>query len=376
MESGDPNAIRALVERYPAQVDGLLKLAAYCSTAGQLELSAEFVERALHACERALHPLCTLLDGSARLRWSEPNNRPFFVALHRHMINVGRKGCPRTALELGRLLLSLDPDADPLHALLHLDAYALRSGEAEWLLRLPRQLPTHSLALYPNTAFSSALALRALGRVNDGSADLATGQLRRALLLFPAALPMLLRKAAPESPRALLAIDEWTSAIGADDASGRTLGKLLRLYVAKTVDQWADASTTAWLVDEAIALAACLRAADAPSCALRDDLAHVAAAEYGEASRAIDEFALADPDDFEPTPPAALPEDLLPQPGDAAAAGGRWRPVRAPRPAGRLVVPREEWVVLERATGAAATFVTFWRSLLPWTVAPARARRD
>ena len=71
------------------------------------------------------------------------------------MHNVARRGCPRTALELGRLLLSLAPERDPLHACLHLDHFALAAAaaapaDASWVLRLPRAFPAHGLLLYPN----------------------------------------------------------------------------------------------------------------------------------------------------------------------------------------------------------------------------------
>ena len=45
------------------------------------------------------------------------------------MVGCGRRGCPRTALEIGRLLLSLDPTSDPMHTLLHMDAYALKAAD-------------------------------------------------------------------------------------------------------------------------------------------------------------------------------------------------------------------------------------------------------
>ena len=96
------------------------------------------------------------------------------------MHNVARRGCPRTALELGRLLLSLSPERDPMHACLHLDHFALCAAaaapaEASWVLRLPRAYPAHGLLLYPNYALSAAAALRVLGR-----AEAAATQLRRA----------------------------------------------------------------------------------------------------------------------------------------------------------------------------------------------------
>lgn len=44
-----------------------------------------------------------------------------------------QRGCWRSALELCKLLLSLDPDKDPLGALLMIDYLALRSGEYAYL---------------------------------------------------------------------------------------------------------------------------------------------------------------------------------------------------------------------------------------------------
>ena len=186
VNTADPNVLQRLLGAYPYQLDALLRLSDYCSRTGQHERSAELVERALYACEGALHPLCRLATGRVRMRWSVAENRPFFDALKRHAFGCARRGCPRTALELCRLLASLDPAADPLHALLHLDYLALRASEPAVVLTLPAALPAHSLPLYPSFAFSTALALRALGRAADAGA-----QLDRALLLFPAALDAL-----------------------------------------------------------------------------------------------------------------------------------------------------------------------------------------
>lgn len=63
-------------------------------------------------------------------------DRSFFIALFRHILNVGRKGCYRTALELCKLLLNLSPDDDPLAVSLMLDFYALRAQEYSWLVAL------------------------------------------------------------------------------------------------------------------------------------------------------------------------------------------------------------------------------------------------
>jgi len=422
VDVGDPELLRNVVQRHPCQVDGLLRLGEYCGKTGQLELAAELTERALWCCEQALHPMCSLLDGSVRLQYSKPTNQPFFIALFRHMIGCGRRGCPRTALEVGRLLLSLDPAADPMHTLLHLDFYSLRAADddvytLDWLLQLPQQLPTHSLALYPNIAFSLALARRKLhercmhrerrmDQPVDQTAEIdaaaaATSQLRRALLLFPSGLPLLLCKMAtagqPPLPPPAELLAEWAAVHGqsADqDGCGATLRKLFTLYAEKCVSLWSARNAREWLLAEATQLASLLKGLPSPPAAgemqppvpaalpsearhllrLWQDCKLVSACEYPVASSGrFDEYSSADVADFSPNPPDALPADQL----EAAAgqgAAGRWvrHAPRQLRPEGRLVVPRKEWLVLDPATHP---LKQFFLALLPWAVAPRHARR-
>jgi hypothetical protein len=457
VEVGDPRALQAIVQYHPYQVEALLRLSDYCALAGQREQSTELCERALYACEQALHPMCRLLEGSCRLRYSEPANRPFFLALHRHMIASGRRGCSRTALELGRLLLSLDPQADPMHTLLHLDFYALSvatastdparqsSGDAaaegeqcvRWLIGLAHsQLPGHSLPLYPNYAFSLALAKRwlyervrdrhrrldetdeqlsAARAVEEDTGGAASMQLRRALLLFPAALPLLLECTeagaaggtnANLNPAAVTLAARWHAIHG--DASceancGATLRKLLMLYCRKASSLWALRRYREWLVAEASALCGHLEAvaqsrpaaAAAAATGSTTEVAEMAqgaevgrlwrdaraatTAEYVEcASSRHDEFASADPADFPPTPPDALPPEQLENleaAADLGVAARQWvRARQMPhqlRPHGRLVLPREEWVVIDRTMHPV---LKFFYSLLPWVVAPPAPR--
>lgn len=51
---------------------------------------------------------------------------------------AGMVGGARTALEVGRLLLSLDPLGDPMGCLLALDSYALACRQGEFILELHR----------------------------------------------------------------------------------------------------------------------------------------------------------------------------------------------------------------------------------------------
>ena len=60
---------------------------------------------------------------------------------------LGRKGCSRTALEICKLLFSLDPLDDPYGALLRIDYYAVRARETDYIRKLIKALPNE---VYPD----------------------------------------------------------------------------------------------------------------------------------------------------------------------------------------------------------------------------------
>ena len=111
--------------------------------------------------------------------------------MFRHINLLGRKGCVRTALEcckarpgcalslaapsltprpFAQMLLCLDP-SDPRGVLCCVDYFALRAGEAAWLLRFGDGFGGDgSLPTFPGWAFSLALAAWQLEADTGGSA--------------------------------------------------------------------------------------------------------------------------------------------------------------------------------------------------------------
>ncbi|EER03983.1 hypothetical protein Pmar_PMAR024851 [Perkinsus marinus ATCC 50983] len=87
-----------------------------------------------------------------------------------HGLLLAGQGCTRTALEIFKLLLLMDDEKDRVHALMHVDTYAIRSHEYDWLHRFvasyaslppaaPEEVQYSALDLaMPNFAFSEALA--------------------------------------------------------------------------------------------------------------------------------------------------------------------------------------------------------------------------
>lgn len=105
---------------------------------------------------------------------------------------MGGRACYRTALEFCKLLLSLDPDNDPLAIKLALDFYALRAREYIWLIQFIQEFENiKNLSQLPNFAFSNAIAHY---YTCEGDFRVPDALLQDALLMFPGVLRPLLDK--------------------------------------------------------------------------------------------------------------------------------------------------------------------------------------
>lgn len=93
-------------------------------------------------------------------------------------------------MEFCKLLLSLDPEGDPLAVVLAIDFYALRAKEYEWFVEFCNLWESsRNLTQLPNIAYSLAFAHFRLGNKDD--ADML---LQNALVMFPGVLIPLLEK--------------------------------------------------------------------------------------------------------------------------------------------------------------------------------------
>jgi hypothetical protein len=94
----------------------------------------------------------------------------------------------RTSLELCKLLLSLDPEEDPLAAVLMIDFYAIQAKEYEWFIEFCNLWEnSRNLQQLPNIAYSLSLAYFHLGKQEN-----ADEILQNALIMFPGVLIPLL----------------------------------------------------------------------------------------------------------------------------------------------------------------------------------------
>ncbi|XP_056268951.1 transcription factor 25 [Pseudoliparis swirei] len=321
VESMDPNNIVALLQLNPYHIDSLLQLSDVCRIQEDQEMARDLIERAMYSFECACHPLFSLTSGNSRLDYLRTENRAFYLALYKHMMFLEKRGCPRTALEYCKLILSLDPDADPLCMLLLIDFLTLRSREYRYLLQLHEDLEVHrNLCLLPNFAFSTALCHFHLSQQEDVDPEesekdkqKADQMLQKALIMFPGVLiPLLdLCTVQPDATVSSHAFFGPRSQIGQPPA----LAELTALYVGRTHSMWRETAVMFWL--EAT-VKEVLRRVDAKDplvddcqnkkqrykCAPRNIHRHVLLSEIKEATASLPPEATSQPVmGFDPLPP-------------------------------------------------------------------------
>ncbi|KAG0373867.1 Transcription factor 25 [Mortierella sp. AD032] len=242
--SYDPNNLVALLRESPFHIDSLLQLSEVSKHNGDNGLAGEFIEQALFAFEKSFHSLFNIATGGVRLSFQEVENRSFFLALHRHIQFLGRRGCWRTAFEFNKLLLSLDPKHDELGSLLSIDFFALKAQEYVYLQKLFERLQEeHGLSQLPNFAYSMAMAQFHLevaqGKTHDESSKL----LQRAILLFPSAVPLL-------ADQGSFSVDSEISGEAAFYPATdlpKILDLYIHLFVSRNFALWKEPEVISWL---------------------------------------------------------------------------------------------------------------------------------
>lgn len=202
LERIDSEFLITLIKRCPYHVDSLVQLSEVCKMTEDFALASELIERALLLLESSLHINFSLTSGNSRLDYRRQENRAFYIVLFKHAQYLEERACCRTAFEISKLLLSLQPDVDPLAMILVIDYYALRSKQFAWLVEFYEQYnATRNLAQLPNMAYSYALALFTI----HGRCERPNEALQYALLMFPGVLRPLLDEMSVQTDKRVLA---------------------------------------------------------------------------------------------------------------------------------------------------------------------------
>lgn len=241
VESLNPQNIGNILQLQPYHIDALIQLSEVFRMSEDHNMAAELIERALYTMEINFHPLFNMATGNSRLEYKYRENRSLHLALFKQILSMGQRGCNRTALEYCKFLLSLDPDADPLCALLMLDFYALRSGQHDFLLRLFNEWEAHrNLSQLPNYALSVPLAMFLSTEDDTSKAD---EMLQDSLLMFPAVVRPLLEKCSVQGDSSV----SHQYFMTAETSQSEGLKHLIALYVGRCFPCWKVPEVMEWL---------------------------------------------------------------------------------------------------------------------------------
>ncbi|KAL4234568.1 Transcription factor 25 [Mactra antiquata] len=239
VESLNPQNISGILQMQPYHIDALIQLSEVFRMNEDHGMASELIERSLFAMETSFHPLFNMTTGTCRLEYKYRENRSLYLALFKHIQFLGQRGCNRTSLEFSKLLLSLDPDNDPLCALLMIDFYAIRSEEYDFIVRMYNEWEAHrNLSQLPNFAFSLSLTF-----FHQGEITKADEMLQDTLLMFPGMILPLLDKCGVQA-------DDSTSHTyfrDAEQSQPEALKQLIALYVGRCYPCWKIPEVMEWL---------------------------------------------------------------------------------------------------------------------------------
>ncbi|KAF5451851.1 hypothetical protein F2P56_026914 [Juglans regia] len=239
----DLNSIASILLHHPYHIDSLITMAEYLKFVGEHQKSADATAKSLYALECAWHPMFTPLQGNCQLKFSHKTNKLLFTSLFTHMRNMDRRGCHRSALEVCKLLLSLDSD-DPMGAIFCIDYLSLRAEEYAWLEQFSEDYKSdNSLWLFPNFSYSLAISRFYLEQQHfskdnhaDSSNSTSNDLMKQALMLHPSILKKLVAKA-PLKDKVWIDIVKH-SFFRSDQTGIPSLDHLINIYVERNYIIW------------------------------------------------------------------------------------------------------------------------------------------
>uniref|UniRef100_A0A2M4BEU1 Putative transcription factor 25 n=1 Tax=Anopheles marajoara TaxID=58244 RepID=A0A2M4BEU1_9DIPT len=241
VEGMDSEVIIHIINQHPYHVDSLIQLSELCKMSEDHAMASELIERALLALESSFHTMFSLTQGNCRLDYRRQENRALFITLFKHGQHLESRACSRTALEIAKLILSLDPTNDPLAMILIVDYYAIRAKQYEWLVTLYDEWEaTNNLSQLPSMAYSYAMALFYLNRPE--AADQA---LQYALLMFPGVLRPLMEELSIQADARVAGHNYFGP--NAYHKATVALQQLMSLYVCRSKLVWRDTDLLPWL---------------------------------------------------------------------------------------------------------------------------------
>ncbi|KAK5982625.1 hypothetical protein GCK32_008508 [Trichostrongylus colubriformis] len=244
-DSLDHRLIEDILTDNPYHLNSLLLLANIFRMQEDITQSCDLIERGIFYCEQAMAGAFHPSSFYHRVDYLDYENRAFYLLLHRHMLNCVHKRCFETALNYAKLILTMDPQRDPLAIMLIVDTISIKAKQYKWLKDLYRCCKEwKNLDKLPNFCYSMALT-QFLDSKTDEDYELADIMLSDAVCAFPGIVTMLLDKLQIE-PDAIVESHRYLGTFALNKESDG-LKMIYKVYVNEMADLWKVPETLSWL---------------------------------------------------------------------------------------------------------------------------------
>ncbi|CAH0716479.1 unnamed protein product, partial [Brenthis ino] len=229
-------------------VEGLIEASDVLFRMEDNTAASNVIEEAIAYMQFVAHPSFNILDLNTRLEYKYFENRAFHILILKYIHLLTNRACHRTALELAKILMNLDP-SDPLAVVFIIDTLALRAREHYWLVETIEYLDKDREVGYLfNMKFSKALASFHNATEAHGDMNPSCQMLQHAFISYPWALREILDaiKHTDDAIRAYTLFNEF-----AQKSTSNYLKNLIHLYAALTASQWREPPVLNWFIENA-----------------------------------------------------------------------------------------------------------------------------
>lgn len=238
-ETHDPRAITHLLMKYPLHAESLLAISDVHMVVGDADKGSDAIEQCLAAFEKSFHKdfIADVKKGTARIpidppgkafidedkdedesifdvidelsdrrekleeaieMWDRSREKTFLKALFKQTCSLTRRGCYNAALEVSKMLFSVEPK-DYFCVGFIIDYAAIRSEKLEWLEEflaslLERRVSPFDMWYRPNFSYSYAICLKLRDEQSKIKSKKADEAMRQAIMQHPLALYFLVEK--------------------------------------------------------------------------------------------------------------------------------------------------------------------------------------
>ncbi|XP_053623811.1 ribosome quality control complex subunit TCF25-like [Plodia interpunctella] len=214
----------------------------------------KLIERIVAYLQYISHPAFRMNNRRVRLEYRVLENRVYLVSIVKYIYVLTNSACHRTALELSKVVLNLDP-TDPLAMILLMDMLALRARQYQWVIDIvPYWESVRDGKFLLNLQYSRALSKFHYIREKSGPTDEADNALKLAMKHFPSVVPAIYKVTNHKDQR----IDDCEMFKDKNDlevSKQHLWNDVLNFYTHFTAFNWQLNEVWAWFSKNAVEMA-------------------------------------------------------------------------------------------------------------------------